>query len=93
MGYLNKNTRMQVLTDEIPDMPSESPADFTAEDLEKAVLSLPGQARSVFILVEIEGYRHREVADILNINEGTSKSQLSYAKKLLRQRLTRTADE
>ncbi len=93
MGYLNKNTRMQVLTDEIPDMPSESPADFTAEHLEKAILSLPGQARSVFILVEIEGYRHREVAEMLKINEGTSKSQLNYAKKLLRQRLTRKADE
>ena len=93
MDYLNKNARLQVVTDEIPDLPSESPAGFTAEDLEKAVLSLPGQARSVFILVEIEGYRHREVAEILNINEGTSKSQLSYAKKLLRQRLTRTADE
>ena len=93
MGYMNKNTRMQVLTDEIPDMPSESPADFTAEHLEKAILSLPGQARSVFILVEIEGYRHREVAEMLKINEGTSKSQLNYAKKLLRQRLTRKADE
>lgn len=93
MGYLNKNTRMQVVTDEIPDLPSESPSDFTAEHLEKAILSLPRQARSVFILVEIEGYRHREAADILNINEGTSKSQLNYAKKLLRQRLTKKADE
>jgi RNA polymerase sigma-70 factor (ECF subfamily) len=93
MGYLNKTTRMQVMTNEIPDLASESPSDFTAEHLEKAILSLPGQARSVFILVEIEGYRHREVADILNINEGTSKSQLNYAKKPLRQRLTRKADE
>ena len=93
MGYLNKNARLQVVTGEIPDLPSESPADFTAEHLEKAILSLPGQARTVFILVEIEGYRHREVADILNINEGTSKSQLNYAKKLLRQRLTGKADE
>ena len=93
MGYLNKNARLQVVTGEIPELPSENPADFTAEHLEKAILSLPGQARTVFILVEIEGYRHREVADILNINEGTSKSQLNYAKKLLRQRLTGKADE
>ncbi len=93
INYLNKNTRLQVVTDEIPDQPSESQPDFTAEHLEKAILSLPGQARSVFILIEVEGYRHREVADILNINEGTSKSQLNYAKKLLRQRLTKKGDE
>ncbi|HPV26758.1 MAG TPA: RNA polymerase sigma factor, partial [Bacteroidales bacterium] len=75
------------------DQASEGSFNFTAEHLEKAILSLPAQARSVFILIEVEGYKHQEVAEILGINEGTSKSQLNYAKKLLRNRLTKPSDE
>lgn len=58
---------------------------FTAIQLDEAIRSLPKGNRLVFVLVEVEGYKHREVAKILNISEGTSKSQLNYAKKLLRQ--------
>lgn len=61
--------------------------DFTAEYLHKAILSLPDRVRAVFVLVEIEGYKHREVAGLLNISEGTSKSQLNYSKKILRKKL------
>jgi RNA polymerase sigma factor (sigma-70 family) len=55
-----------------------------AEYLEKAIQSLPEGFRTVFTLIEIEGYTHRETADMLSISEGTSKSQLFYAKKRLR---------
>ncbi len=78
----------------------EIPVDTTAVDwgndaiegahLEKAILSLPEGSRTVFVLTEIEGYTHREVAEMLNINEGTSKSQLSYAKKRLRDLLVKS---
>jgi RNA polymerase sigma-70 factor (ECF subfamily) len=61
--------------------------DFTAHDLEKAIESLPDGARAVFLLVEVEGYKHLEVAEMLNISEGTSKSQLNYSKKLLQRKL------
>lgn len=60
---------------------------FTAIQLDEAIRSLPKGNRLVFMLVEVEGYKHREVAEMLNISEGTSKSQLNYAKKLLRQLL------
>jgi RNA polymerase sigma-70 factor (ECF subfamily) len=93
MSYLKKNARLQVITDEIPDQASEISFNFTAEHLEKAILSLPAQARSVFILIEVEGYKHQEVAEIMNISEGTSKSQLNYAKKILRKRLSKPSDE
>lgn len=59
-----------------------------AEYLEKAIQALPDGYRSVFVLIEIEGYTHKEVADIMDISIGTSKSQLFYAKKWLRKRLT-----
>ncbi len=52
--------------------------------LEKAINSLPEGYRAVFVLVEIEGYPHKEIAKMLNISEGTSKSQLFHAKKKLR---------
>ncbi|MEL7119850.1 MAG: RNA polymerase sigma factor [Bacteroidota bacterium] len=55
-----------------------------AEYLEKAIKKLPKGYRAVFILIEVEGYSHKEVADMLDISVGTSKSQLFYAKKKLR---------
>ena len=59
------------------------PDEMRGDDLEKAILSLADGCRAVFLLVEVEGYKHREVAELLNISEGTSKSQLNYAKKQL----------
>lgn len=58
-----------------------------ADYLEKAIMSLPEGYRSVFILIEVEGYSHKEVAALLDISEGTSKSQLFYAKRKLRDML------
>jgi len=63
------------------------PEEMYSEDLEKAILSLPLGYRTIFLLIEVEGYKHREVAKILNISEGTSKSQLHYAKKQLQKSL------
>ncbi|MEM9847961.1 MAG: RNA polymerase sigma factor [Bacteroidota bacterium] len=54
------------------------------EYLEKAIQALPDGYRAVFLLIEIEGYAHKEVAEMLGISVGTSKSQLFYAKKKLR---------
>jgi DNA-directed RNA polymerase specialized sigma24 family protein len=58
-----------------------------SEYLEKAIQSLPEGYRTVFLLIEVEGYPHKEVAEMLGISEGTSKSQLFYAKKRLREML------
>ena len=60
---------------------------LTGEALEKAIGELPAGYRAVFCLVEVEGYAHREVADLLSITEGTSKSQLFHAKRLLQRKL------
>lgn len=58
-----------------------------AEYLEQAIQSLPDGYRTVFLLVEVEGYAHKEVAELLGISEGTSKSQLFYAKRRLQEKL------
>ena len=57
---------------------------ISAEFIEKVIMTLPTGYRTVFLLIEVEGYSHKEVAEMLNITEGTSKSQLFSAKKLLR---------
>lgn len=55
-----------------------------AKELIALVQNLPDGYRTVFNLYVMEGYKHREIADILNISENTSKSQLLKAKKMLR---------
>lgn len=56
-----------------------------AVDLERAISSLPDRARTVFVLHDVEGYRHREIAQLAGMAEGTSKAQLHRARKLLRE--------
>jgi RNA polymerase sigma factor (sigma-70 family) len=62
--------------------------DINTAHLESAVLSLPDGFRTIFVLAEVEGYSHREIAVMLNISEGTSKSQLFHAKRKLRRMLS-----
>jgi RNA polymerase sigma-70 factor (ECF subfamily) len=58
-------------------------------DLERAIAELPAQARVVFVLHDVEGYRHEEIANHLSIAVGTSKAQLHRARRLLREVLER----
>jgi RNA polymerase sigma factor (sigma-70 family) len=60
---------------------------LTGEALDKAIRELPAGYRAVFCLVEVEGYSHREVAELLGTSEGTSKSQLYHAKRVLQRKL------
>ena len=60
---------------------------LTGEYLQKAVHRLPPGYRNVFLLVEVEGYSHVEVAKMLQISTGTSKSQLYHSKRMLQKLL------
>ena len=60
-----------------------------ALDLEAALARIPEGARAVFVLHDVEGYRHEEIADMLGTVTGTSKSQLHRARMALRQHLER----
>lgn len=57
------------------------------DDLVALIQELPIGYKTVFNMYVIEGYSHKEIADILEINEGTSKSQLNRAKKLLQKKI------
>ena len=59
-----------------------------AMDLEQAIGMLPPGARKVFVLHDVEGYKHHEIATLLEISAGTSKAQLHRARMMLRKHLT-----
>jgi len=58
-------------------------------ELSRAIAALPEGARTVFVLHDVEGYRHDEIAEMTGIAEGTSKAQLHRARRLLREALGR----
>jgi len=62
-------------------------ADLTV-DFEQAIEQLPPGAREIFVLHDVEGYKHREIAAMLDIATGTSKRQLHRARMLMRQHLS-----
>lgn len=59
----------------------------TRMDLEQAIARLPAGAKEVLILHDVEGYRYWEIAQLLGIAEGTVKSQISRARRLVREAL------
>lgn len=99
MYRLAVNTALMALrarhTDPLRDAGTELPerADDTAfcpverEELERAIATLPPRARAVLVLHDIEGWKHAEIADELEMAVGSSKAQLHRARGLLRRAL------
>jgi len=58
---------------------------LSVDDIQSLIDGLPDGYKMVFNLYAIEGYKHQEIAAMLGISEGTSKSQLSHARKMLQQ--------
>ena len=58
-------------------------------DMEDAIASLPKGARLAFVLHDVEGFQHQEIAEQLSVSVGTVKAQLHRARRLLRERLER----
>jgi RNA polymerase sigma-70 factor (ECF subfamily) len=82
---------------EMPDEPDDEPGDAGTGassiahrlDIETAVANLPPGARRVFVLHDIQGYRHEEIARLTGTAEGTVRAQLHRARKLLMEALNR----
>lgn len=75
--------------DEILERTGASPRPDRGIDLERAITALPPAARMVFLLSQVEGYRHAEIAELIGIAEGTSKAHLHHARQQLRKDLDR----
>lgn len=68
---------------------ASTPRDADRMDLAAAIDSLPPGARQIFVLHDVEGYKHEEIAELCGITAGGSKAQLHRARMLLREALTR----
>ncbi|MGO4822681.1 MULTISPECIES: RNA polymerase sigma factor [unclassified Flavobacterium] len=64
--------------------------ELATDDIQFMIDNLPEGYKMVFNLYAIEGFKHKEIAAMLGINEGTSKSQLSHARKILQQQINAT---
>lgn len=90
--------RMRLKANQTEELPPEIPVAGTGQggvarlDLGRAVEKLPERARLVFLLHDVEGYKHREVGDLLGISDGTSKAQLFRAREMLRRNLDGPAE-
>lgn len=89
--YIRKNKNMSLEVDvqqaEYEPNYQTLESSLEADDLMNLIAELPIGYRTVFNLYAIEGYNHKEISETLGINENTSKSQLSRARKLLQARL------
>lgn len=74
--------------EQLKDIPEpETSEDIPSEILIRLISELPTSSRTVFNLYVIEGLSHREIAELLGIQEKSSSSQLSYARKILASRI------
>ncbi|MCX6318635.1 MAG: sigma-70 family RNA polymerase sigma factor [Bacteroidetes bacterium] len=76
-----------------PAVPNDVLQKLQADEIFRMILLLPVGYRTVFNLYEIEGMTHKEIGALLQISEGTSKSQLSKAKQLLQKMLTQNNND
>jgi RNA polymerase sigma-70 factor, ECF subfamily len=68
-------------------LPGPSDSRDLSMDFEAALEKLPDGAREIFVLHDVEGYKHREIGTLLGISDGTSKAQLHRARMMLRRHL------
>lgn len=88
ISYLRtkKNMKIEGIEDyEWSDIDHNMEGQMAVNDLQSMIDKLPEGCKVVFNLYAVEGYKHIEIAQLLTISEGTSKSQLAYARKLLQE--------
>lgn len=89
ISFIRVQKKVKYIEDEIYFEESFDATDshFSVEDIQFLIDNLPDGYKIIFNLYAIEGYKHHEIASMLGINEGTSKSQLSHARKMLKQQI------
>lgn len=90
ISFLRKRQFVVYDTDVLENNQGQAVSDMSLTDVEHLqtlIDALPEGYKMVFVLYAVEGYKHQEIAEMLNISEGTSKSQLFKARKLLQENL------
>lgn len=83
-NYTEDVTELRIADPDTPSIEDDNSDEVKKQRILDAVQELPAGYRAVFNLYVMEGYSHKEIADILEISENTSKSQLSKARKYLK---------
>ncbi|WP_053970296.1 RNA polymerase sigma factor [Mangrovimonas sp. ST2L15] len=90
ISFIRQNKKVEFATDEaqMPQIKSDNITQrINVAEIQQLIDQLPEGYKMVFVMYAIEGYKHIEIAEILNISEGTSKSQLFKARKMLQQQI------
>jgi len=90
LSFLRQQKKIEYSVDEIETQSLQSfsiDPELEVDEIQQLIDELPEGYRMVFVLFAIEGYKHNEIAAMLNISEGTSKSQLYKARKMLKQKV------
>lgn len=90
ISFLRQQKNVEFMVEEIEvnyDSSNNINSEIEVAEIQQLIDELPEGYKMVFIMYAIEGYKHQEIAEILKISEGTSKSQLFKARQLLQQKI------
>lgn len=90
ISYLRQKKRIDFLSDSdvsTNEYSNTIQTNLEVNDIQKLIDNLPDGYRMVFVMHAIEGYKHHEISELLNISQGTSKSQLFKARKMLQEQI------
>ena len=91
ISYIRVQKKVKFIEDEnyFEDSFNNIESQFSVDDIQFLIDNLPDGYKMVFNLYCVEGFKHQEIATMLGINEGTSKSQLSHARKMLQEQINK----
>lgn len=93
ISQLRKEKKLQFKEEEILenslDLVAYIETEIEVNEIQKLIDQLPSGYKTVFVLYVVEGYKHSEISEMLEISEGTSKSQLFKARKMLQNRINK----
>lgn len=90
ISFLRQKKRIEFASEDVlmkHDDTNNIKTEIDVAEIQGLIDRLPEGYKMVFVMYAIEGYKHQEIAEILNINEGTSKSQLFKARKMLQKQI------
>ena len=90
ISLLRQQKKIEFAVEAVPEVTSynnETLSNLAVADIQQLIDTLPEGYKMVFVMYAIEGYKHQEIATLLQISEGTSKSQLFKARKMLQQQI------
>lgn len=93
ISFLRQEKKIEFLVEDFevnPEPTNNIQSSMEVNEIQFYIDELPEGYKMVFVMYVIEGYKHHEIASLLNINEGTSKSQLYKARQLLQEKINKS---